>query len=81
MPFDLQKLIEPLLNGYEADPRRLKEDAGGEATVLAGGYGYRQVIELVQNGADAILEESETQGAVMCAKGAFTCSCTRSTCM
>ncbi|MBS0356518.1 MAG: hypothetical protein JSR83_21745, partial [Proteobacteria bacterium] len=24
--------------------------------VLAGGYGYRQVLELVQNGADAILE-------------------------
>lgn len=65
MPFDLKKLIEQRLKGYEVEPGRLKEDASGEAAVLAGGYGYRQVIELVQNGADAILEESETQGDVV----------------
>ena len=34
----------------------LKEHYGIEQTVLAGGYGYRQILELVQNGADAILE-------------------------
>ena len=27
--------------------------------VLAGGYGYRQILELVQNGADAILAAHE----------------------
>ena len=30
-----------------------------EQTVLAGGYAYRQLYELIQNGADAILEELE----------------------
>jgi HSP90 family molecular chaperone len=37
----------------------LKEHFGIEETVLAGGYGYRQILELVQNGADALLEARE----------------------
>lgn len=37
----------------------LKEHFGVEETVLAGGYGYRQILELVQNGADALLEAQE----------------------
>lgn len=50
------------LRGYGNEPDRLKEDAGIEETVLAGGYGYRQILELVQNGADAILEEWQQTG-------------------
>lgn len=56
MPFDLEKLIAPRLASYEADPGLLREHYGLEEAVLAGGYGYRQILELVQNGADAILE-------------------------
>jgi superfamily II DNA or RNA helicase len=44
---------------YRALPSRLKEDYGIEEVVLAGGYGYRQIAELVQNGADAVLEAHE----------------------
>lgn len=56
----LQRVLEQLnnkrLRSYDADPGLLKEHFGIEETVLAGGYGYRQVFELVQNGADAMLE-------------------------
>ena len=44
---------------YHELPSRLKEDYGIEEVVLAGGYGYRQIAELVQNGADAVLEAHE----------------------
>lgn len=43
---------------YQSLPSLIKEHRGIEQTVLAGGYSYRQVMELVQNGADAILEAS-----------------------
>jgi len=56
----LEQLNAQRLRAYEADPGLLKEHFGIEQTVLAGGYGYRQVLELVQNGADALLEASET---------------------
>ena len=58
----LKDLIDQRLRSYEAEPGRLKEDAGREATVLAGGYGYRQILELVQNGADALIEQREQDG-------------------
>ena len=47
------------IEAYRQMPGDLKEHYGIEQTVLAGGYGYRQVMELIQNGADAILEASE----------------------
>lgn len=47
-----------LLGAYAQLPSLIKEHHGIEQTVLAGGYGYRQILELVQNGADAILEAS-----------------------
>lgn len=43
-------------NAYHAQPNLIHEHAGIEEAVLAGGYGYRQILELIQNGADAILE-------------------------
>lgn len=56
----LEALIEQKyqnrLAAYRKEPGDIREHAGIEETVLAGGYGYRQVLELVQNGADAILE-------------------------
>lgn len=60
---DLGKLVAQLrdanLRAYTAQPDFIKEHFGIEQTVLAGGYGYRQILELVQNGADAILEAHE----------------------
>ncbi|WP_295580015.1 hypothetical protein, partial [uncultured Lamprocystis sp.] len=53
------------LDDYRRNPERgpalVREHVGIEQQVLAGGYGYRQVVELVQNGADAVLEEAEAQ--------------------
>lgn len=52
----LNRLNNRRLESYRVDPGLLKEHSGIEETVMAGGYGYRQIMELVQNGADALLE-------------------------
>jgi hypothetical protein len=57
----LEALNHKRLRSYDADPGLLKEHFGIEETVLAGGYGYRQILELVQNGADALVEAQERQ--------------------
>ena len=50
---------ENRLKAYHASPGDIREHFRIEQVVLAGGYGYRQALELVQNGADAILEAHE----------------------
>jgi hypothetical protein len=60
----LEQLNSKRLRSYDADPGLLKEHFGIEETVLAGGYGYRQILELVQNGADALLEARERGDAL-----------------
>lgn len=55
----LEGLNAATLGAYRNRPRLIAEHHGIEETVLAGGYGYRQILELVQNGADAILEGYE----------------------
>ena len=52
----LEQYSAKRIEAYASMPHDLKEHWGIEQTVLAGGYGYRQVMELIQNGADAILE-------------------------
>jgi hypothetical protein len=47
----IDRLREKKLAAYRASPGDLKEHFGIEQTVLAGGYGFRRVLELVQNGA------------------------------
>lgn len=63
MDMEPVRLVDQLREGriaaYRAAPGDIREHYGIEETVLAGGYGYRQVMELVQNGADAVLEEQE----------------------
>jgi superfamily II DNA or RNA helicase len=55
----LERRNARLLAAYRELPSLIEEHRGIEQTVLAGGYGYRQVMELIQNGADAILEACE----------------------
>ena len=50
------------INTYRGDPTRIGQDANIEKETLAGGYSYRQILELVQNGADAILEGAQAAG-------------------
>lgn len=40
---------------YREDPNRVEEDAGKERGIAEGGYGRKQIQELVQNAADALL--------------------------
>jgi superfamily II DNA or RNA helicase len=56
----LVDLVDRQLNAYAAHPDLLLEHAEREEQLLSGGYGHRQLYELVQNGADAISEASET---------------------
>ncbi|GHV37285.1 hypothetical protein AGMMS49546_04580 [Spirochaetia bacterium] len=42
---------------YSQSLNRIREDFGTEQVTLAGGYAYRQITELIQNGADAISEQ------------------------
>lgn len=58
----LSDLNEKTLGAYELRRSLLNEHQGIEESVLAGGYGYRQILELIQNGADAILEAHEEGG-------------------
>lgn len=44
------------LDVYRRSPSRIREDYGTEQAIAEGGYGHRQLFELVQNGADAILD-------------------------
>ncbi|ABE64435.1 hypothetical protein Nham_3709 [Nitrobacter hamburgensis X14] len=52
------------LRAYEAQPRDAAEHFETENEVLSGGYAYRQLYELVQNAADAILEAEEPHGRI-----------------
>ncbi len=55
----LESRNQAVLGAYAQLPSLIKEHHGIEQIVLAGGYGYRQIMELVQNGADAILEAQQ----------------------
>ena len=55
---------ERRLRAYEAQPRDAAEHFETENEVLSGGYAYRQLYELVQNAADAILEAAEPKGRI-----------------
>lgn len=57
-PF-IEQWRENRLENYRRMPADIRAHVGIETTALAGGYGYRQILELVQNGADAILEAAE----------------------
>src|SRR4051812_41996681 len=46
-----------VLETYRVDPRLIEEHANGERRITQGGYGDRQVYELVQNGADELLAD------------------------
>ncbi len=56
----INQLRERRLAAYTIIPRDISDHFEIEQHVQAGGYGYRQILELVQNGADAILEARET---------------------
>src|SRR4051794_16178808 len=47
---------ERTLQAYRAQPTLVREHVGIESSVFSGGYGRRQIFELIQNAADAMLD-------------------------
>ena len=60
MTADLSGVVETyskqILEAYRAQPRLVDEHAGLEENIAQGGYGRRQIHELVQNGADELIK-------------------------
>ncbi|MER5993348.1 DEAD/DEAH box helicase [Streptomyces viridosporus] len=54
----IQDLSQRVLNVYRADPGHVLEHANNERRITQGGYGERQIYELVQNGADENMERT-----------------------
>jgi len=54
----VRERIERRLTNYQNIPDEVRDHYETEIEALAGGYSYRQVLELVQNAADAVLEQA-----------------------
>ena len=59
---------------YETDPDRIDEDAGKEEDLRHGGYGKRQIFELIQNGADQMVRCSGGRVEVVLTKNYLYCA-------
>lgn len=46
--------VEETIEAYRVQPRRVDEDANKEEDTARGGYAHRQLLELIQNSADAL---------------------------
>lgn len=71
----VQKHSNETLNAYAAQHALVEEHVGIEQSILSGGYGNRQIFELIQNASDAIeaggvpgtIEILLTEDALYCA--------------
>jgi len=55
----ITKEAQSSLNAYRQQPRLVSEHARSEQDTALGGYAHRQLFELVQNSADAVLESAK----------------------
>ena len=62
------------LDAYRANPLLVKEHANIERATAQGGYGRRQVYELVQNGADALLGTEDGRIEILLTESALYCA-------
>ena len=68
-----ERYSNEILAAYRESPRLVEEHANLERSAVEGGYGRRQLFELVQNGADELVDSSGrvqvllTEGALYCA--------------
>lgn len=63
------------LEAYQTQPNLVREHVGIEENIFSSGYGRRQIFELVQNAADAILDSGESgRIAVVLTKAALYCA-------
>ena len=52
----VERYSKDCLNTYKVDERRITEDANAERIAIEGGYARRQLEELIQNGADELID-------------------------
>jgi superfamily II DNA or RNA helicase len=62
------------LEAYRVNPALLEEQVNIELAAAEGGYGRRQLYELAQNGADALIDDPGGRIEVMLTDGAFYCA-------
>lgn len=66
--FDVLGKVDELsrlaLRTYQVNPGRIEEDANGERRIHQGGYGDRQIFELVQNAADELRAPEAAGGRI-----------------
>lgn len=78
MDLDLAEFIKTqqarALKVYEVDPSLLREHIGQEESFRAGGYGTRQVQELLQNAVDAVGAEENSRVELRLVDGALYCA-------
>src|SRR3954471_14800175 len=55
---EVATVSEQTINAYREAPRLVEEHANLERAAVEGGYGRRQLFELIQNGADELLGDS-----------------------
>ncbi|MFJ8963889.1 DEAD/DEAH box helicase [Lentzea sp. NPDC102401] len=60
----IKRLSERALRTYVVNPDLIEEDANAERRIHQGGYGDRQLYELVQNGADEMRKPEHEGGAI-----------------
>ncbi|OUS94596.1 sacsin N-terminal ATP-binding-like domain-containing protein [Rhodococcus sp. NCIMB 12038] len=58
------ELTQLALGTYAYNPARIEEDANGERRIHQGGYGDRQLFELVQNAADELRDLDRSGGRI-----------------
>ncbi|WP_439664091.1 sacsin N-terminal ATP-binding-like domain-containing protein [Lentzea sp. HUAS TT2] len=65
---------ERVLETYRIDPGLIREHANGERRITQGGYGDRQIYELVQNGADELRNDTGGEIAVVLTSAYLYCA-------
>ncbi|MEU4600189.1 DEAD/DEAH box helicase [Nocardia sp. NPDC023988] len=60
----VDELSRLALRTYQVNPARIEEDANGERRIHQGGYGDRQIFELVQNAADELRAPEFASGRI-----------------
>ncbi|MBX9387564.1 sacsin N-terminal ATP-binding-like domain-containing protein [Streptomonospora nanhaiensis] len=65
---------ESCLRSYEANPALIEEHANIERSITQGGYGNRQLYELIQNGADELQGEPRGRIHVLLTSDALYCA-------
>jgi len=76
-PSVLQVILDQsqrVLETYRVDPGLIQEHANGERRITQGGYGDRQIYELVQNGADELRGEPGGEIAVILTERHLYCA-------